>query len=88
MARNGKFKASEKIKELEASGYVVNVDHWRYFNDDNKFSPRGGQTNIEIIDGISDKVVAKGCSICSEEDNYNKKLGLQIALGRALAHLS
>ena len=45
-------------------------------------SPKGGKTTIELTkDGID----AKGEAICCLEDNYNRKLGVKIALGRALA---
>lgn len=44
--------------------------------------PKGGITTIELTkDGID----AKGEAICCLEDNYNRKLGVKIALGRALA---
>lgn len=45
-------------------------------------NPKGGKTTIELTkDGID----AKGEAICCLEDNYNRKLGVKIALGRALA---
>lgn len=49
------------------------------------FSPRGGRTEVEIVrDG---SIVAFGATNCSTRDNYNKAVGLQIALGRALKEL-
>jgi hypothetical protein len=47
-------------------------------------SPRGGETQVELEkDGI--RVV--GVSKCSKKDGYNKKRGVQIAIGRALSQL-
>lgn len=52
------------------------------FNDSAGINPKGGKTTIELTkDGID----AKGEAICCLEDNYNRKLGVKIALGRALA---
>ncbi len=43
-------------------------------------------TTADIIDG--DWVVAQGIAICNEEvDNFSRKIGRQIALGRALKAL-
>ncbi len=47
-----------------------------------KVKPRGGITKVEIDFPTGDSVV--GEAVCSKEDNYDKKLGIQIALGRAL----
>lgn len=44
------------------------------------FKPKGGRTKL-IIDSPSGEHY-EGESICSKRDNYNKKLGVRIALGR------
>ena len=107
---NNKWKAHEKIKELEAQGYRVEVEHERWtnafaedvravreerdslsfkFGDDKSISPTGGATYVEIhLDQDGEypaRCVAVGQSECSVYDNFNKKLGIQIALGRAIA---
>ena len=45
-------------------------------------SPRGGRTGCTVILPNGDKVI--GEAECSHRDNYSKKLGRDIALGRAL----
>ena len=45
--------------------------------------PTGGKTIVTIKDGAGDFVTA-GVAECSDRDPYNKTIGLQIALGRAL----
>lgn len=57
-------------------------------------SPRGGATTVVILkpneNFLNDKdgdVVAQGAAICNPIDNFNKKIGLQIALGRAVGQL-
>lgn len=44
---------------------------------------KGGVTLVEIFN-VKEQKVAEGSAVCSKEDNYNKKLGMRIALGRAL----
>jgi hypothetical protein len=44
--------------------------------------PRGGLTLIEIT--TPDGTDLKGEALCSKRDNYDKKKGVKIALGRAL----
>lgn len=95
--------ANAKIKELEDKGYTVKVSHRRpllYHPEDemftrydlkalslkgDAFNPRGGHTRVTIID--VDATVAEGLSYCSRKDNYSRRRGLQIALGRALKEL-
>ncbi len=45
---------------------------------------KGGYTEVEIYEG--DKLIAQGRSHCSERDQFARKIGRQIALGRALVH--
>jgi hypothetical protein len=48
--------------------------------------PKGGTTYARIFDANGD-LVAKGIATCSNDDNYVKAIGRDIALGRALAQL-
>lgn len=49
-------------------------------------NPRGGFTIATFIS--PDKtVIVQGAAHCSHRDNYNKKLGRTIAIGRALAKM-
>lgn len=45
--------------------------------------PNGGVTTVSIRKG-DDSPVWQGTSLCSTRDNFNRRLGLEIALGRAL----
>ncbi len=60
------------LHEIRASG-------WDIF-------PLGGTTIAEVYQG--EDLIATGQAVCSNKDNYSKKIGRQIALGRALKELS
>lgn len=47
--------------------------------------PVGGMTCVSIVSPDGD--VKTGCAQCCLKDNYNKKLGVQIALNRIFTHL-
>lgn len=77
------------VQELRNKGYKVRVLHIR-----DKFykprmdssingyeSPKGGITHV-IIDSPNGEHF-EGVARCSRQDNYNKKLGVRIALGRS-----
>lgn len=85
------------VQELRNRGYKVRVLHNRLYNGYHKWQvgsrdcrafsgvpidpdAKGGSTQI-IIDSPSGKHF-QGVAICSKKDNYNKKLGVRIALGR------
>jgi len=70
------------IEELKKMGYDVKVYHSH-----NKNQPKGGETKVSLkLPGYSWKN-AIGHSVCSNKDNFNRKLGTRIALGRALKEL-
>lgn len=57
----------------------MNTVHQRWFNEYNEMMPRGGFTIIIVSkDGIDTEATAK----CNPKENYRKKLGVQICLGR------
>jgi len=83
-------------------GAKVEVLHYRkwqdpdygftYFSDiplskDDVLLPRGGKTEAIIYKKKNKRVLAHTLARCSERDNYNKKLGRMIAVGRALKQL-
>jgi hypothetical protein len=85
------------VQQLRNSGYKVRVLHNRLYNGYYKWQvgsktaegygygpidpdTKGGSTQI-IIDGPSGDHY-DGLAICSKKENYNKKLGVRIALGR------
>jgi hypothetical protein len=46
------------------------------------FLPKGGRTVVTILDSEG-ATLAQAEALCSVRDNYSRKLGLNIALGRA-----
>lgn len=81
------------IRDLRKQGYKVRVLHTRpqkviqkLMGKSYEVSPRGGATVIELT--TPDKVLTvSGEAICSLADNFNRKVGNSIALGRALKQL-
>lgn len=84
------------VQDLRNNGYKVKVLHNRLYH--GKYiwqtpadpvdycgpisaDPKGGSTTI-IIDSPSGEHF-EGHSICSKSDNYDKRLGVRIALGRS-----
>jgi hypothetical protein len=85
---NGR-NAVEVLAALRRAGNIVRVAHDRVFDPEVQDGPNvsqfGGLTTVEIIErGDSiDRVIGKGEAICHPRDRFNRKLGLEIALGRA-----
>ncbi len=81
------------IKDLRRQGYKVRVIHKRHsikvqkiMGVAHEISARGGSTTIEVT--TPDKLhTVSGMSVCSLEDNFSRKVGNQIALGRAIKEL-
>ena len=81
------------VKELRQQGYKVGVQHNRYYdnaeicgNNPEGIIPNGGETTVRVTTPDGRTVV--GVSTCAAVDNFNKKRGVQIALGRALKELN
>jgi len=85
------------IKQLRREGWKVKVNHYRFVKEKESnimwapykvrelgltFDPRGGSTIIEIES--PDGRTSHGASLCSRNDNFNRRIGVRIALGRAL----
>lgn len=47
---------------------------------------KGGMTLVDVVDGEGN-VLAQGAAPCSKKDNYDRRKGRTIALGRALKAL-
>lgn len=92
---------SETINRLRDDGYEVRVSHrrpttsWNLDSDvlltkqeakdqGHKLAPKGGVTHVMIAKS-DDKW--HGASRCSRLDNFNRRMGLQIALGRAMKQM-
>lgn len=94
---------NSSVKELRLSGYKVRVGHLRRFyypalkepiSGKMAFEitcsppipfPRGGITVVRIT--TPEGMIAETKAICAETDQYNKKRGVKIALGRAFKKL-
>jgi|LakMenEpi03Aug12_release.lakeMendotaPanAssembly.Ray.scaffolds.fasta_scaffold13934_20 hypothetical protein len=80
------------VGQLRKFGYKVAVRHYRhhdtYKSGEVVISPKGGMTEL-IIDSPHGEHF-EGTAVCSKEDNYNKRIGVSIALGRSgvTAHIS
>lgn len=82
------------VKQLRQSGYKVRVCHTRHYDNTVKLatgltkilSAKGGKTAVQITTPEGKDI--SGEAFCSKEDSYNKKLGVKIAIGRALSLLS
>lgn len=81
------MKNHELIAQLREQGLVVDVVHYRAQKKDNPdaISEKGGQTVVTILEG--EEQIACGQAVTSRKDNYNRKLGTAIALGRAMKAL-
>ena len=85
------------VQQLRNSGYKVKVIHCRLYKGVEfsysdlisvyrtsikpKPDAKGGSTQI-VIDS-PDGQHYQGLAICSKKENYNKKIGVRIALGRS-----
>ena len=85
------------VQELRKQGFKVRVLHSRLYNGYHKWQvgdrehvknygpldpdPKGGSTEIVIDSSTGEHY--HGTSICSKKENYNKKMGVRIALGRS-----
>jgi hypothetical protein len=72
----------DRINALYEQGIKTDIKHYREYNDQHEPEPKGGATIVDLFDEEGN-CVATGTSHCSYEDNYNRSLGANIALGRA-----
>lgn len=72
-------KTVEDIKRL---GYKIKVYHDRLKDSTGRILPRGGSTTVEITDNHGH--TSFGHAKCHEKDNFMKRIGIMIAIGRAL----
>ena len=73
------------VQDLRNAGYKVRVTHQRQWKDDTfshkSLNAKGGFTTVEVRTPLGQELI--GNARCSNNDTYNKKLGVRIALGRA-----
>ncbi len=81
------------VKELEAAGYIVDIQQFRYKKNDttlyrkvefedrkNEISANGGYTEVSVTTPSKDKFTAH--ARCHPVDPFNHKKSLMIAIGR------
>ena len=76
------------VQNLRKMGYKVKVWHSRNHTESGglDFAPCGGMTEVAVYD-MADQNSYFGVARCSLKDQYNRKLGVKIALGRALKQM-
>lgn len=75
------------IHELRKKGYKVRVIHHKKVSELDPYhhlAKRLTQIDIRDLNGHEFTGIAR----CSKQDEYNRKMGNKIALGRALKHMS
>lgn len=75
------------MRPLVPEGLRVRYQHHRYLDPSGEgTSPKGGWTTASLLRDTEDgeQVVATGISYCHLNDNFNRKIGRDISLGRAL----
>lgn len=90
----GQKQVARTRKAFQNLGYEVEVTHERQLTHPPltmdqvaaTTSPRGGKTTVEVLDK-DHNVVASGVAVCSGKDNYNKRIGVAIAMGRLVQYL-
>jgi hypothetical protein len=75
------------MKPQVPEGHRVRYTHVRYEDEAGNVLPRGGQTVAAVYPEGSDTPVAIAAAWCCALDNYNKRIGRHIALGRAIKRL-
>lgn len=69
------------VEKLRKEGCKVRVRHTRYVDmRDHSIFPRGGKTSVLVTTPYGEEMTAE--AICSKEDNYNRKYGVQLCLKR------
>jgi hypothetical protein len=75
------------IHELRKQGYKVRVTHHKKLPEFDPYyhlASRATQIDIRDLNGNEFTAIAR----CSKQDEYNRKLGNKIALGRVLKYMS
>lgn len=89
------------VAELRQEGCIVRCVHIRRFKNgematkhdrlergydySDSVMPTGGETEVHIR--FPSGLEVQDYSVCNKADNYNKKLGVKICIGRLLKHL-
>lgn len=74
------------VKQLKEDGYEVKIYHNREVDDAGQILCRGGSTEVLVTDSEDREFI--GVAVCSDKEGYNKKIGVQIACGRAIKNMN
>ena len=77
----------ERMAVVNYLGQTKPMTYWQARENEAELHPRGGRTIARLFNE-HDELVAQGVACCGKRDNFNKRLGRCISLGRALDGLS
>jgi hypothetical protein len=94
-----KLNIEQTVKNLRETGHKVHITHYRFTRSGGivpsrtlretkegfTVSPNGGEVLVEIV--TPEGRAIKCGSFCSPQDNFNRRVGTTIALGRAVQQL-
>ena len=81
------LKEGVTVHDLRRLGYKVQVLHNRVMDRSGRYpivEPRGGNTVILLYNKKRTRLIGTGFMYCSNEENYNRKTGVQYALSNLL----
>lgn len=73
------------VNDIKDLGYKIKVFHSRVENKDGKDSNKGGLTEVHITDCLGNTGI--GIARCHTHESFVKRVGVAIAIGRALKNL-
>lgn len=76
----------ETLEALEERGFQAYAVHFRRYIE-SEIQQTGGETHVHITDK-EDRVYVTTVARCSNKDQFNRKRGFTIALGRAIKELN
>lgn len=74
-------------REVPEGLKVRYVRGWTNYSPKSRMLPNTSRYTSAIVIDENDAVVAEGHAVCCPRDHFNKRLGREIALGRALKTL-
>lgn len=73
------------VASLRRSGFKVRVLHTRNYLPSGSTSCKGGSTTVEITTPDGNDI--SGTAKCRDDERFDRKIGLSIAIGRAFSSL-
>lgn len=79
--------SSKKYSELNLP--APSLVHIRLYDEDGELLPQGGATYAYLLKLVDGQLIADvGIAVCSDLDNFNKRIGASIAVERLARHLT